>query len=195
MVIDRRSVFAGAAIVAGTGSLRAAAQPLRVAGPSSDLAEQPPTFVTLAPTGGTLRAHVAPDAGGEMAGLEYVIGGKPVELLYRGMDFSPTRDWTGKAPILWPAVGSNHIPVPGDAKPFAGWISNGQRFPMPGHGFVRDKKWRLEDHRNGEHIASATVSTVDGPETRQVLSVRIQVQYRVQGGRYIGHPAAQDQRL
>ena len=142
-----------------------------------------PTFVTLAPTAGVLRAHIAPDAGGEMAGLEYVIGGKPVELLYRGMDYSPTQDWTGKAPTLWPAVGTNQIPSENGGKPFAGWISNGKRYPMHGHGFVREHRWRLEDHRSGERVASATLSTVDGPQTRQFypFGFKFTTEYRVAG--------------
>lgn len=172
-MLDRRSVIAGAALLTGASQVHAVAQ----------VAE--PALVELAPAGGDLRAQIAPDAGGEMAGLQCRIGGTFRELLYRGRDFRPVKGWTGKAPILWPAVGRNAVPVSGgkagDGPP--GWIWKGRHYPMPSHGFARDQKWRLERAFSGEKTAHAVVSTSDSAATRPFypFGFAMDVEYRVTG--------------
>src|ERR1044071_4035618 len=66
-----------------------------------------PTFVVLRDQGGGLEAAVAPEHGGELSGLRVRRGDRWIELLYLARDYSPRDDWTGKAPTLWPATGSN----------------------------------------------------------------------------------------
>jgi galactose mutarotase-like enzyme len=101
--------------------------------------------VRLRAPGGELQAHIAPAHGADLAGLEVLRAGRWLELLYRGMDYGPTGGWTGKAPILWPAVGRN---FPGTAASGAnagalGWVLHGRIYPLPIHGFARDLAWRI----------------------------------------------------
>jgi len=119
-----------------------------MSGPRTDRA-YPETFRLSTPSG-RLIAHVAPALGGELCGLQIVRGGVAHELLYRGMNFGPTDDWIGRAPILWPATGRNY---PAGSEPTAstfraiplGWTHRGTAYPMQVHGFARDLPWRLED--------------------------------------------------
>jgi galactose mutarotase-like enzyme len=106
------------------------------------------------PRGG-LQAYIAPAHGGDLAGLEVRHGGRWSELLYRGMDYQPTGGWTGKAPILWPAVGRNFPYLPGGARRGAalGWVLHGRVYAMPLHGFARDQRWRIV--RRGRCAGSA----------------------------------------
>lgn len=116
--------------------------------PRTDLAD--PETVRLSTPSGRLIAHVAPALGGELCGLQLVRGGVAHELLYRGMNFGPTDDWIGRAPILWPATGRNY---PAGSEPTAstfrafplGWTHRGIAYPMPVHGFARNLPWRLDD--------------------------------------------------
>lgn len=103
-------------------------------------------LVRLSVSGGDLQAYIAPSHGADLAGLEVRRDGRWSEVLYRGLDYQPTAGWTGKAPILWPAVGRN-FPYPpggggghGDA---LGWVLHGRVHAMPLHGFARDQPWRI----------------------------------------------------
>jgi galactose mutarotase-like enzyme len=89
--------------------------------------------------GQNLRAAISPAHGGELAGLEIRDGAEWHELIYRARDYSETKEWRGKAPFLWPAVGPTLEPADGSR----GYRLNGRYYPMPGHGFVRDRAWRL----------------------------------------------------
>lgn len=95
---------------------------------------------------GELQAYIAPAHGADLAGLEVRHGGRWLELLYRGRDYQPTGGWTGKAPILWPAVGRNFRYArgagagPGDG---LGWVLHGQVYAIPIHGFARDQAWHI----------------------------------------------------
>jgi galactose mutarotase-like enzyme len=87
---------------------------------------------------GRVTATVVASQGAELAGLALEGYG---ELLYRAGDYSPLdkQEWTGRAPLLWPAVGRTY-PEPG-AKQF-GWKCNGKSYPMPIHGFARNMAFR-----------------------------------------------------
>lgn len=182
-MIDRRSVLAGAAVLAGAGQGPASAQQ------RADAPGATPAFIDLAPASGILRAQIAPEAGGELSGLQCRIGGTFKELLYRGRNYLPVKGWTGKAPILWPAVGRNAVPVSGgkagDGPP--GWIWKGQHYPIPGHGFARDQKWRLEKSFAGEKTAYAVVSMSDSAGTRSMypFGYGMTAEYRVTGSSVI----------
>jgi len=108
-----------------------------------------PRRVQLDVPGGKLRAFVDPVRGAELAGLEVLGEGHWSELLYRGLDDRPTDDWTGRAPLLWPAVGRNFVGPPaasdrGNPEPLA-WSLHGRVYPMPLHGFARDQPWQILD--------------------------------------------------
>jgi len=110
-----------------------------------------PDLIRLASPDGRLLAYIAPDQGAELCGLEW----EGHELLYRGRDFSPTPGWTGRAPILWPAIGRTFAPGPEPtAETFKqaplGWTVDGVDYPMPMHGFARSLPWRVEHHTTSE---------------------------------------------
>lgn len=98
-------------------------------------------LVRLSVPGGQLRAYIAPAHGADLAGLEVRHGGGWSERLYRGMDYRATDGWTGKAPILWPAVGRNFPPAVGSGPRGGGlgWVLHGRVYPIPIHGFARDE--------------------------------------------------------
>ena len=105
-----------------------------------------PALIRLTSPDGRLVAWIAPDQGAELCGLAW----DGQELLYRGLDFSPTSGWTGRAPILWPAIGRTFAPGPEPtAETFKqaplGWTADGVDYPMPMHGFARSLAWRVED--------------------------------------------------
>ena len=101
-----------------------------------------------------MQAYIAPGHGADLAGLEVRHEGRWSELLYRGMDYQPTGGWTGKAPILWPAVGRNFPYPPGGGHgDDLGWVLHGQVHAMPIHGFARDQVWRVV--RRGSCAGSA----------------------------------------
>ena len=102
-------------------------------------------LLRLSVSGGRLQAYIAPAHGADLAGLEVRHGGRWSELLYRGMNYQPTGGWTGKAPILWPAVGRNfpYPPGGGGHGDRLGWVLRGRVHAMPIHGFARDQAWRI----------------------------------------------------
>ena len=103
-------------------------------------------LIRLRGPGGELQAYIAPAHGADLAGLEVRHAGRWSELLYRGMDYRPTDGWTGKAPILWPAVGRNFpraAGADGQGGDGLGWVLHGRVYPMPIHGFARDQAWRV----------------------------------------------------
>lgn len=129
-------------------------------------AEEQPRLVELSAAHAELRAFVAPSHGGDLASLQYRRNGTWVELLYRGMDYRPTTGWTGKAPILWPAVGRNFLAANSDD---LGWVSHGAIFPIGIHGFARDQEWQVgEEAGCDERTAKIRLLLRDNPETRSV---------------------------
>jgi galactose mutarotase-like enzyme len=113
-------------------------------------------LVRLSVAGGELQAYIAPAHGADLAGLEMRRHGRWSELLYRGRDYQPTAGWTGKAPILWPAVGRNFPYAAGGGGHHddrLGWVLHGRVYAMPIHGFARDQAWRIV--RRGSCAGSA----------------------------------------
>lgn len=122
-----------------------------------------PALIHLTSPDGRLSAWIAPDQGAELCGLEW----QGRELLYRGLDFSPTTGWTGRAPVLWPAIGRTFAAGPEPTvetfkQAPLGWKVDGIDYPMAMHGFARSLPWRVE------HQTSTTLRLVleDSPESR-----------------------------
>lgn len=135
-----------------------------------------PSLVELETRGGALRAAVAPQVGGELASLAYRYRGRWIELLYRGRDYSPTNDWTGRAPLLWPAAGRTIREV-AEGPPTPGWETGGRIYEMPLHGFARDVPWSIE----GRGPDRLVVALRDGSITRRYypFGFRIACEYRL----------------
>ena len=108
-----------------------------------------PALEPLRSPGGVLTAQVAPSMGSELCGLQWSDGETRHELLYRGLDFSPVEGWTGRAPLLWPAIGRTFAPGPEPtAQTFKtaelGWTVDGVPYPMVMHGFARQMAWTVD---------------------------------------------------
>jgi galactose mutarotase-like enzyme len=155
-----------------------------LASPSHCVAETAGTqLVRLNVPGGELQAYIAPAHGGDLAGLEVLHSGRWSELLYRGMDYQPTGGWTGKAPILWPAVGRN-FPNPtgtGRNDGSLGWILHGRVYPIPIHGFARDQVWRIVRRGSCDGSVFLTLALSDNERTRSMypFGFTLTTEYRV----------------
>ena len=138
-------------------------------------------LVRLNAPGSPLQAYIAPAHGADLAGLEVRHDGRWSELLYRGLDYRATSGWTGKAPILWPAVGRNFSKVPGSPADSLGWVLRGKRYPMPIHGFARDQPWRVVRRGVCEGSAFLTLVLSDDDETRRMypFGFTLTTEYRI----------------
>lgn len=125
-------------------------------------------LIRLQVPGGALRAYIAPAHGADLAGLELRRGGRWSELLYRGMDYRSTGGWTGKAPILWPAVGRNfpHGSAAGRQGGGLGWVLHGRVYAMPIHGFARNQSWRIVRRGSCDGSAFLILALSDNDRTR-----------------------------
>lgn len=148
------------------------------------------SLIVLHPRGGELRAVVAPAKGGELVSLQVREGKTWRELLHRGLDFCAGDDWTGKAPILWPATGRNYAGDPATGDAAFSWTWNGQRLPMPPHGFARDQSWTVVHRQSDTGADSVTLRLVDSAVTRAYypFAFRFEVTYRLsQRGIVVDH--------
>jgi galactose mutarotase-like enzyme len=140
-------------------------------------------LVRLSAPGGKLQAYIAPAHGGDLAGLEFRHAGRWSELLYRGRDYGPTDGWTGKAPILWPAVGRNFPRVAGaEAHGDAlGWVLHGRVYAIPIHGFARDQVWRVVRRGACDGSSFLTLALSDNERTRSMypFGFSLTTEYRV----------------
>lgn len=142
-------------------------------------ADQDAGFIVLQ-DGGSLRATVAPAHGGELSGLELEIDGRWHELIYRARDYSETSGWRGKAPLLWPAVGMTLDPDSGVRGHYVG----DRFFPMPAHGFVRDRAWRLveQGEDSGGSFARLAISSDEETRAYYPFEFELAVNYRLDEG-------------
>jgi galactose mutarotase-like enzyme len=143
-------------------------------------------LVHLRVSGGRLQAYIAPRHGADLAGLEMWHDGRWFELLYRGLDYRPTAGWTGKAPILWPAVGRNFPPADrggqSDAQGDAlGWALHGRVYPIPIHGFARDEAWRMVRRGSCGGSSFLTLALSDDEHTRGMypFGFTLTTEYRI----------------
>ncbi|OGS38068.1 MAG: hypothetical protein A2506_08860 [Elusimicrobia bacterium RIFOXYD12_FULL_66_9] len=100
---------------------------------------------------------VSPTFGGEFASLRVRRANRWVELLHRANRFDrPRAGWRGRAPWLFPAVGrSIRAGRPGS------YALGGRVYPMPIHGFVKDRAWELSsvDKRSVVCVAASDAET------------------------------------
>lgn len=82
--------------------------------------------------------------GAEMQSLKHTASGR--EYLWQG---DPAY-WEGRSPILFPAVGGLWDGT---------YRYNGQTYPMPKHGFMRDKLWQVAEERS-----DSLTLTYEGPQ-------------------------------
>ncbi|MFZ0553596.1 MAG: hypothetical protein WAM21_22585 [Steroidobacteraceae bacterium] len=140
-------------------------------------------LVRLSVSGGELQAYIAPAHGADLAGLEVRHDGRWLELLYRGMDYQPTGGWTGKAPILWPAVGRNFPHTQGSEgrREGLGWVLHGRVYALPIHGFARDQVWRMVRRGSCAGSAFLILGLSDNDQTRRMypFGFTLTTEYRI----------------
>lgn len=151
---------------------------------------QGPRLVRLRAPHGNLQAYIAPAHGADLAGLEVRHAGRWSELLYRGLDYRPADGWTGKAPILWPAVGRNFPPTNRAAErgDGLGWVLHGRVYPIPIHGFARDQVWRVVRGGTCDGSAFLTLALSDNDQSRGMypFGFTLTTEYRLwRGALYI----------
>jgi galactose mutarotase-like enzyme len=122
--------------------------------------------VILPALGGWLTEYAAPVAGVGM--IDAIHHDEAVVARY------PREMWAGM-PLLFPLVSYNHIP---GAQHTYEW--EGQRYPLPQHGFARRKPWRVASSDSG----SATLSLASDTDTRAVYPWEFQydLTYRLSAG-------------
>jgi len=130
-----------------------------------------------------LRATVAPFAGAEIASIQTRTPGGWLEILDRAEDYSKCDRWRGRAPWLWPAVGRSYSPVKlqraletGDELTEFEWDHAGKTYPMPIHGFVMNREWKVLEARSDENAASMQCSFEDDEQTRCCFPFRFRLQ-------------------
>lgn len=108
--------------------------------------------------------------GAEMQSLKHTASGR--EYLWQG---DPAY-WEGRSPILFPAVGGLWDGT---------YRYNGQTYPMPKHGFMRDKLWQVAEERS-----DSLTLTYEGPQEetdRQAFpwAFALTVCYALEGDRLV----------
>ena len=83
------------------------------------------------------------------AQLQSLVDGEGRDLLWHG----DPRYWKGRAPILFPVIGTLHN---------GGYKLDGRHYDMPKHGFARDRLFEVAQHQPG----AATFTLRDDAETR-----------------------------
>ena len=152
--------------------------------------DEPVALIILRDTEAGVEAGIAPSQGGELSSLRVRHGQDWLETLYLGRDYTPRDDWTGKAPLLWPASGRN-FPAALEERRKAGevfnggaWEWKGRRFPMPIHGFARDFAWEVRSSAAGPEGVRTRLVWGDTPETREMypFGFELSVEYELTEG-------------
>jgi galactose mutarotase-like enzyme len=138
-----------------------------------------------------IRAAVAPAFGGELCSLQCRLASGWLEVLYRANDFSPTDDWRGRAPFLWPAVGRNFTQEQIDEarrtgiEPETGrYRIEDKEYEMPCHGFVMNQPWQLVSCEAKNDRAEAVCALESGDYSRPFypFDVRLEARYVLRKG-------------
>jgi galactose mutarotase-like enzyme len=173
-------VFLYLAASMGFGQARYTVSDEDAAGPGT------PKVVVLRDAVGGLEAAVAPSQGGELSSFRVKLKGEWVELLYHARNYTDSKGFQGKGPVLWPAVGVQfplgHFPKStcGDGS----YLLDGKAYPMPCHGFAKSLPWtevaRSADNQGGR----VTVELRDSDRTRPFypFAFRLDATFGLSGG-------------
>lgn len=134
-----------------------------------------------------IEASIAPDEGGELSRFRVLRQGTWLELIHRAGDYSETAGWRGKSPILWPATGRNFafgVTPRADLDAVGAYNLNGNRYPMPIHGFARQLPWTVEERTASGSKASLRLNLQDSASTRKFypFSFHLSVTYALEDG-------------
>ena len=168
---------------------------------STETTEQGVELFVLRDAEAGVEAAATPAVGGELGSLRVRMGEEWIETLYRGRDYSPIDGFAGRGPLLWPATGRSFPPdlierLEGGERFDAGaWIHEGKRYPMPIHGFVRDREWTVESEEVTDRFARLVLAIEDDEKTREAypFGFRLTATYTlVQGTLDIRYDVAAD---
>ena len=140
---------------------------------STETTEQGVELLVLKDAQAGVEAAATPSVGGELGSLRVRVGEEWIETLYRGRDYSPIEGFGGRGPLLWPATGRSFPPdlierlEGGERFNDGAWIHEGKRYPMPIHGFVKDREWTVESQEATERFARLVLALGDDEETRE----------------------------
>jgi galactose mutarotase-like enzyme len=145
------------------------------------------SYVVLRDKLAGIEARIAPEKGGELCSLRVLFQNRMVETIYRACDYSPTPGWSGRAPLLWPAVARNFASgvKPNSKAVDCSYDYQGRRYDIPIHGFVRDMPWKIVEKRLTPEAAAVVLSVADTLETRRAypFAFQLEVEYRISRGR------------
>lgn len=149
-------------------TLGSAATLLRGAAPEIFEATGKPDVPLIGLRSPEAEALISPRHGAELSSFRVRRGAEMVELLYRGADYRPTKGWTGRAPLLWPATGRSWAGQGRTGRKDAGYLVQDEFYPMPDHGFVREMPWTVENKSAVARSASVSLTRTDTPDTRRM---------------------------
>ena len=115
-----------------------------------------------------IEAAVAPSKGGELTSLRVRFRHLPVELIYRARDYGSDPGFRGKAPLLWPAIGSQYLVATasgidgGDGT----YMLGDRTWPMPYDGLAKDLPWSEAGRSAGSKGARVMLELRDSEQTR-----------------------------
>ena len=174
-------ILAGALVIAGLLGCDAPPTARYELDHAQATGDKPVELIILRDMDAGVEAAIAPSRGGELSSLRFRRGADWLETLYLGRDYTPRDDWTGKAPLLWPATGRSFPPDleerrrAGENFNDGAWEWKGQRYPMPIHGFARSFPWQVQDSDAGEGAARAELTFGDNAATREMYPFGFQL--------------------
>ena len=145
-----------------------------------------PKVVVLRDTVGGVEAAVAPSRGGELSSFRVKFKGEWIELLYHARDYTNTKGFQGKGPVLWPAVGVQ-FPLGQFPKSTCGdgsYPLHDKTYPMPCHGFAKSLPWEEVKRSADNQGARVTVELRDSDRTRVFypFAFRLDATFTLSGG-------------
>ncbi len=145
-----------------------------------------PRVVVLRDTVAGVEVAVAPSEGGELSSFRAKVKAEWVEFLYHARDYSPGQSFTGKGPLLWPAVGGQYPvgTVPAGSCAPGTYVVAGKTWPMPCHGFARTLPWQEVSRSADASGARVTVRLTDSERTRPFypFAFQLDASYELSGG-------------
>ena len=145
-----------------------------------------PKVVVLRDTVAGVEAAVAPSEGGELSSYRARVKGEVVEFLYHARDYSPGQSFTGKGPLLWPAVGGQYPlgTTPAGSCVTGTYMVSGKSYPMPCHGFAKNLPWQEVSRSADQTGARVTVRLTESERTRPSYPFAFQLDavYELAGG-------------
>jgi Galactose mutarotase and related enzymes len=129
-----------------------------------------PRVVVLRDSIAGAEAAVAPSEGADLSSLKITYDGQQIELLYNARNYAlPPGAFTGRGPVLWPAVGAQFPvgTVPKESCGMGSYLVARVTYPMPCHGFAKSLPWKEVVRKADQRSARVTLQLRDSDATRK----------------------------